>query len=377
MRTLSRDTMTARERVEACLDGRLPDRVPIFDMIQNVPLIEHVTGEKLTPENGLDLLCRTIGERLDITRGISAPAEEKIIRHADGFVYKQEWWTTWLIERPFDDVHGALEHIRRNIDEIHRREPGEMWSFAGRANVWGNSTRTPREQFLELQAKTGENTVLFPFESPVGLDTAHIRLGLEMFSYAYAEDPELVSNWLEALNWNEVQRVHETADATLSPVALVYADQADKNQLMFSPAFLRREFFPRLRKLVDAWHAHGIKVIFHSDGNLWRVLDDFKHAGIDGLNPLEPLSKMYAGDVRARYPDWVLMGGVDASQLLPFGTQEDVRHAVRRTIGDAGSNGRLWIGSSTEIHPAIPAENVLAMWDEVERSGYYDRGASA
>jgi uroporphyrinogen decarboxylase len=373
MRKLPRDTMTARERIEATLRGEVPDRVPIFDMIHNIPLIEHVTGERFTMQNGLDLLCRTIGQRLDITRGIAPPAEEKVIRQPDGFVYKQEWWTTWLIERPFRDVAGLLDHIRRNIEEIHDRRPGEMWTFAGRANVWGEASESPREQFLKLQEKVGENTVLFPNESPVGLDTAHIRAGLELFSYGYAEDPELVSAWLEALNWAEIQRVHETAEPGLSPVALVYADLADKNQTLFSPAFLRREFFPRLRKLVEAWHSHGVKVIFHSDGNLWGVLADFQAAGIDGLNPLEPLCRMYAGDVRKSCPDWILMGGIDASQLLPLGAEQDVREAVRRTIRDAGAAGRLWLGSSTEIHPSIPARNALAMWDEIERSGYYDK----
>lgn len=372
MRKLSTDFMTAQERIEATLRGERPDRVPIFDLIQNIPLIEHVTGEKLTPENGLDLLCRTIGERLDITRGIAPPAEPKVIRHPDGFVYQQEWWTTWLVARPFQDVGDFLEYVRRNIDELHERQQGEMWTFAGKGNVWGGAGESPRERYLRLQGKLGENTVLFPDESPVGLDTAHVRAGLELFSYGYAENPELISEWLEALNWAEIQRVHEVADPALCPVALVFADQADKNQTLFSPAFLRREFFPRLRKLVDAWHSHGVKVIFHSDGNLWSVLEDYRAAGIDGLNPLEPLSRMYAGDVRASYPQWVLMGGIDASQLLPFGSEDEVREAVRRTIHDAGADGRLWLGSSTELHPAIPVCNVLAMWDEIEKCGYYD-----
>lgn len=371
MRRLARDTMTARQRIEATLRGELPDRVPIFDLIQNIPLIEHVTGEKVTPANGLELLCRTIGERLDITRGIAAPAEEKTFRGEDGFVYRQEWWTTWLVERPFSDVAGALDYVRRNIDELHGRKPGDMWTFAGKANVWGDASRSPREQFLHLQGLAGENTVLFPNESPEGLDTAHIRLGLQLFSYAYAEDPDLISAWLEALNQAEIQRVHESADPELSPVALVYADQADKNRTIISPAFLRREFFPRLRKLAEAWQSHGIKVVFHSDGNLWQVLPDFREAGIDGLNPLEPLAHMYAGGIRKAYPEWILMGGIDASALLPFGSEEEVRHAVRQTIADAGAQGRLWLGSSTEVHPAIPVRNVMAMWDEIETRGYY------
>jgi hypothetical protein len=39
-----------------------------------------------------------------------------------------------------------------------------------------------------------------------------------------------------------------------------------------------------------------------------------------------------------------------------------------------GRCGRLWIGSSTEIHPAVPARNALAIWDEVEKCGYFEAG---
>ncbi|HWQ55739.1 MAG TPA: hypothetical protein VN442_18780 [Bryobacteraceae bacterium] len=202
MRKLTRDTMSARQRVEATLRGDLPDRVPVFDLIHNIELIEFVTGEKLTLQNGLDLLCRTIGQHLDVTRGIAPPVEEKIICHGDGFVYKQEWWTTWLVERPFRNPRSLLEYVRRNIDEIYNRKSGDMWTFAGKGNVWGDANRSPREQFLKLQEKTGENTVLFPNESPVGLDTAYVRAGPELFVYAYDEDPELISAWLEALNEN-------------------------------------------------------------------------------------------------------------------------------------------------------------------------------
>ncbi len=372
MRKLPRDRMTARERIECTLRGEIPDRLPVFDLIQHIPLIEYVTGERLTLANGLDLLCKTIGQRLDITRGIAPPAEEKTLCQADGFVYKQEWWTTWLIERPFHDVAGLLDYIPRSIEEIHNRQFGDIFTFAGKSNVWGASSKSPREQFLELQEKVGENTVVFPNESPVGLDTAHVRAGLDLLAYAYSENPELVSDWLEALNWAEIQRVHETADPTLSPVALVYSDIAGTSELMFSPKFLRKEFFPRLANLVAAWHEHGIKVIYHSDGNLWAVLDDFRQAGIDGINPLEPLSTMYAGDIHRAYPEWILMGGIDVSQLLPFGTEAEVRATVRKTINDAASTGRLWIGSTTEIHPGARLENVLAMWDEIEQQGYFD-----
>ena len=48
MRKLPQDTMTAHQRIDATLRGELPDRVPIFDLIQNIELMELITGEKLT-----------------------------------------------------------------------------------------------------------------------------------------------------------------------------------------------------------------------------------------------------------------------------------------------------------------------------------------
>jgi hypothetical protein len=40
--------MTARQRIECTLRGELPDRVPVFNLMHHIPLIEYVTGEKVT-----------------------------------------------------------------------------------------------------------------------------------------------------------------------------------------------------------------------------------------------------------------------------------------------------------------------------------------
>jgi hypothetical protein len=356
-------SMTSRERVEAALSFAPVDRVPLYDMIHHVELLARVTGRRYTPEDGLDLLCQTIAARLDATRGLAAPGTHQVYRDEEGFVYQGEWWTSWIIERPFHDVEGALAFVRAAIGRLEAMDPESVYTFYGPANVTtGAEALDSRDQFLAMRDRLG-GAVLFHTESPVGLDTAYHRLGLELFSYAYAEDPGLVSHWMEALNRHEVARVQALHGAyEMSPVALVYSDIADSHATIFSPAFLRKELMPRLERLVAAWHAHGVKTIYHSDGNLWAVLDDLVAAGIDGLNPLEPLSGMDAAQVRARYPKLVLVGGVDASKLLPYGTPEQVRAEVARLLAATGGRGYL-LGSSTEIHPACQVRNVLAMWD--------------
>jgi uroporphyrinogen decarboxylase len=355
--------MTARERVEAALSFEPVDRVPLYDLIQHPELLEHCTGRAPTVENSLELLCETIAAGLDATRGVAGFGRSGSWRDEEGFLYEGEWWTSWIVERPFREVTEALAFVRSAIDRLDSLPTEAVYTFFGPGNVTtGAEPYDSRDRFLALRERLG-GAVLFHMESPVGLDTAFHRLGLDTFCYAYAEDPGLLSEWLEALNRHEVARVRALQGALeMSPAALVYSDIADSKATIFSPAFLRKELMPRLERLVAAWHEQGVRVIFHSDGNLWDVLDDLVATGIDGLNPLEPLSRMDAVQVRARYPKLVLAGGIDASQLLCYGTPAQVRLEVERVL-DATQGRGILLGSSTEIHPACALGNVLAMWE--------------
>lgn len=140
-------------------------------------------------------------------------------------------------------------------------------------------------------------------------------------------------------------------------------DIAFKTGPFLSPSWFEEHYFERLDRVVDAYHAEGIKVLFHSDGNLNAVLDGLVAAGIDGLNPIEVLAGMDIRDIHRRYPHLFMAGGIDVSQLLPFGTPAQVRDAVNRAIDDA--EGRIMIGSTTELNNDVPLENFLAMRDTV------------
>ena len=90
-------------------------------------------------------------------------------------------------------------------------------------------------------------------------------------------------------------------------------------------------------------------------------------AGIDALNPLEIQAGMDVGDIHRRYPQLLLVGGIDVSQLLPFGSPLEIRNTVERTIEAA--EGRIMIGSTTELHDAVPLENFLALREAVLNFG--------
>ena len=341
--------LTKRERVMRTLSFQETDRVSLYDIYQNDGLIEHLAGEPLTVENGDRVKGEAIGRSLDMTRMPQGPKKPGVVTGADGVVIRQERWTRWIIERPWSDRRGLLEWIRRETD----RAEGQIFDVS-----FGQAFH---DTMAYYQGLFGDDTVQI-VESGVGLTEMYWAIGWEQFSYLMVDEPDLIEAWLDARHRAELRRVAAIADPERIPIALTYDDLAYKTGPLISPGWLREHWFPRLRGLVHAWHDHGARCIFHSDGDLWLLMDDLVAAGIDGLNPLEVAAGMTVREVRERYPHLVLTGGVDVSQLLPLGTPEEVRAASLENIAATGGRG-YFLGSSTELHWEIPTENILAMFD--------------
>jgi hypothetical protein len=347
--------MTKRERVLRTVRFEETDRVPLYDILDNDAVIEHYAGRPLTVENGTWVKGLAIGRALDMTRmpyGPNAPGEN---RTEQGMLVHQERWTGWIVERPFHDMPTLIEWVKEDIQRVEAQVYDRTYAEQTHKEI--------RERLDNFAAgdPDGDPAVLI-LETGAGLTEMYWATGMEWFSFLLADQPDLVEEWLEARNQAELRRVAAIADPELLPIVLTYDDIAYKNATLFSPTWLREHWVPRLNRLVDAWHARDTYCLFHSDGNLWAVLDDLVAAGIDGLNPLEVLAGMTVKAVRERYPGLFLTGGVDVSQLLPLGTPGEVREACQQNIIDANSRG-YFLGSSTELHWGVKLENAIAMYE--------------
>jgi hypothetical protein len=349
--------LTKRERVMRTIRFEETDRVPIYDILENDAVIEHYAGQRLTVENGTWVKGLAIGRALDMTRMPYGPHEPGETRTENGMLIQQKRWTGWIVERPFDDMPALVEWVKGEI----RRTNAQVFDRAYAEQVH-REIRTRLANFGRADPTGRDDPTVLILESGAGLTEMYWWTGIERFSFLMADHPGLVEEWLEARNQAELRRVAAIADPTLIPIALTYDDIAYKNAPIFSPAWLRVYWVPRLKRLVDAWHGRDTTCLFHSDGNLWPVLDDLVAAGIDGLNPLEVMAGMTVRKVRERYPQLFLSGGIDVSQLLPFGTPDEVRAVCRQTIADAGAQG-YFLGSSTELHWDVKLENAIAMFE--------------
>lgn len=358
-------SLTKRDRVLRTIRCQETDRVPLYDLLFCNAAIEHFSGEKLPPlkddpqtrEKVQRLTGRAVCNFLDMTRSWGfGPLVDRDYTHEYGFVIHESAWekTAWVQKRPFDDVEGAKKYLRWLIaaTEADTREI--------RAHPQRTRERFRKDWFENTVAYIGD-TVHLLVQHGTGLDEILYYLGFTLLSYVMADDPELISEALEAITTNHVELCHAIADPELSPCVLTYCDVAFKDHLLYSPRFLRQEIFPRIRRMNDAWHEHGIYCLYHSDGYLMDVLDDIVAAGADGLNPIETVAGMSLKEVRQRYPKLFLAGGIDMSQLLSNGSPEEVKEVCRQAIHDACPG--YFMGSTTEADNSCQARNLVAMWE--------------
>jgi uroporphyrinogen decarboxylase len=187
------------------------------------------------------------------------------------------------------------------------------------------------------------------------------------------EAPEFVHRIAAMVTEYSLQQLEMLAAAGLD-VLIVEDDIADKNQPLVSPAHFTEFINPYNRRLVDRAHGLGMKVVRHSDGNLWPILDILLDTGYDGLNPLEPQAGMHLKTVKEYCGDRLcLLGNIDCQELLPNGTPAQVKAAVRRAIDDAAAGGGLIICSSNTLHPGVDPENCIAMFEAVREFGAYSQ----
>ncbi|MCS6949702.1 MAG: uroporphyrinogen decarboxylase family protein [Armatimonadota bacterium] len=343
------------QRIEASMHFREGDRVPIWDYIDNPAVVKYFQqpGDDYATAivrvyHGLGIdLCRGYGRSFE-------PTEEGSVIGEGRGQHLVRGQTAWKVHYEIQSVEELRAHLKQ----------AEPISWEWLRTQWVAWIREEQRRFAPY--------TMFVPPTGSGFHAAYGLMGQERFAYAIYDAPHEVEALLELEGESAYRFARVAAEEQLCPLHFIGDDIAYKNGLLFSPAFLRRTFLPMLKRCIEPLHQAGIKVIFHSDGNLWQILDDLLEAGIDGLNPLEPIAGMELEPLKRRYGRrLILVGGIDCSQLLPLGTLEEIRRAVRHAMQVAAPGGGFFIGSSSEVNPATPLENVLAFYEACREYGKY------
>jgi len=345
------------DRIMKSLHHQEGDRVPIWDLIDNRPTYEHFAPGETDPLVASVKVYHGLG--IDLCRAYLWPfaaEDEGCVTDDDaGSEWRVSGQSQWRTKRPFRTVE--------DLAKFEPWEPNEAWL----RDQDIPSHMAAREAFAPL-------TMYVP-GGGCGFHAARDHVGFELFAVGLYDARADIERIVECFRNDAVARAKAYAEANLCPMYFIGDDVAYKNKLMFSPKMMRELFIPCLEACCRPLKEAGIQVIFHSDGDVTSLMDDMIEAGIDGINPIEPLAGMDIGHLKRRYGDrLVLVGNVDCSQTLPLGTPEDVREAVRECVRAVSPGGGHFIGSSSEVVPATPLENVLAFYEACREYGRYPIG---
>jgi uroporphyrinogen-III decarboxylase len=154
-------------------------------------------------------------------------------------------------------------------------------------------------------------------------------------------------------------------------------DLGQKDRALLSPQKYKEFFFPNLKARCDLAHKYDAVVFMHSCGFIEEFLQTFLEAGLDGLQSLEVAAGNDLERIRPQVRDkMALVGGIDSSRVLTFGTPKDVDDHVRTQIHAATHlDGVLmnggYIAGPTHVLINTPLTNIEAMIHGIAKYGKY------
>jgi len=248
---------------------------------------------------------------------------------------------------------GGISHIERRVRAM------EEWSKR-RSKVTRDSFSVLQkfiDRFGKERAIGAGGLIVIPME-PAWLEAVGLR-------------PDLVETYLDISAENTCDAIDVLAEMG---VDLIWGggDLASNSGPAYSPEDFHSLMLPRLKRIVDKCHEHGLPYIFRTDGVIWPIAQDlFVESGVDGYGEIDKQAGMDLGDVREKFPHLVLWGNVDCGHTLTSGTVEDVIAETKDCIDKAAPGGGYILGSSNVIHSGVPTKNFLAMIETCKSYGRY------
>ena len=336
--------MLPRERVEAALSFRTPDRIPL--QIAPSPAGLHEHGRKL-----LDLM-RACGHDFGDAGLMRLPEPPPAADFdPDGRYHAlrtDDWGTTWEYR-----IFGIWGHpVTWPLNDLSAL-PG--WHAPVPPPLSGpdlDAALRAAQKHKETWYLIGEGGALF--------ETLRWVRRFELILMDIEDDTPEVNRIAEIINdYNKALARHALR---LGCDAVSFGDDlGTQNALMISPAAYRRFFKPRYAELFDPIRRAGQEVFFHSCGQITEVLPDLRDVGVTAAWPQLPLYDLRELGRQCRDLGIAVQLHPDRGELMQHGTQRQVRDYVLRLLDTFDTaHGGSWL--FIEIDPGFPWENVEALF---------------
>jgi len=368
--------MNGRERVLKAMNHEPTDRTPMDLGSSNVSSIHRHAYEKLLSYLGIKddnirmmerasalvIPCNEVLDYFGIdTRGVflSHPKINKTVNHSEN-----EYTDAWGAKnsRPegglyFDVSYSPLEHMD-TLEEIIEYSFPEVKDIASNDGV---------AKVVESLRNKNEYAIVGSFGSSIFMKVQQIR-GYAKTLEDMLIDKEIADYLLDKVLDIRIGLAGLLIDACGDKLDIIEMadDIAGQNGLLISPLLYREMIKPRTKKLIDYIKSRcKAKILYHSCGNIYPLIEDLIEAGVDILNPIQVSAGEMSdiGRLKREFGERLCFwGGIDSQKLLPLASPDMIRKAVIEAEKVLGQNGGYIKCASHNIQADIPVENILALY---------------
>ena len=333
-------TITHKERMRRALTHEPVDRIP--------------TQINYTDEMG-EILCGHFGvsaqelpTRLD-NHMVRVDINHKPYFSDDGLAIYDWWgvgWDTviegyWPADCPLGDT--------KDLDSVKWPDPSAPGLLDDAARI--------------MEADNGQHFITPNFGFCL-YERAWSLRGFEALNMDMITDRQFVEDLLERIVEIQLVLIHRFIELGVDG-SYFGDDYGAQQNMLFSPLLWRKLIKPRLARMFEPFRDAGLPVLMHSDGDIATIMPDLVEVGLTVFNPVQPevTDHMWLRETFGN--NLAYYGGVSTQSVMPFGSPDEVRTAVRACARDLAPEGTgLLIAPSHRMMVDIPMTNVEAFMAE-------------
>lgn len=374
--------MNSRERVLKALNHEEPDRVPLFCQI-----IMSGFQQKL---------LKYWGDSFQWERKYRLSFRNYNLEHKLGFDASWLFYTfpvfipqKYMQEHPLpklDDDNKYVDYNGRIYLKHTPNDPNDILYYYGNFITDEDTADFFHEMYFSIEweeapdfaSKINKMLKKFPTDDFVPcshldpiLEPMWMGMGLSLLTKLIRKKKSKVKRYIDLRAKKLIEAAKMNAETDLD-IFFIADDTALKNTTMINPKYHRELIIPAYKEAIKILKKAGKYVCFHSDGFTEPYFDGLIEAGFNGVESLEPMAGMNLKHLKETYGDKLcLIGNIDVSELLPFGTTDDVANAVKDCIRNAAKGGGYILSACTDLTNACKVDNVLTMISSTKKYGKY------
>ena len=374
--------MTPRACFQAAVNHKQPDRLPL-DMGKHIGSIhrraypalrEYLRDiDMVNDAKILDRMAQTVWpdeallRRLDIDFRWVVPNWVQVTERDEPIGYVDMWGVPYKAAGDQDHfvVDGAplRKATIQTIDDFQWPDPHDPNQFRGL-----------REQAKWLFENTDYVIGADAIKAGILMNSLQMR-GYDQFFVDLVIDREFAEALMDRILATLKTMWTHYMEAVGPYVQLVYLtdDLGSQKSLLISPRMFRQLLKPRMKELHDhIKKLADVKLMFHTDGAVLPLVDDFIDMNVDILNPVQTsvcgLQDTFA--LKEKYGDRLCFhGAIDVQQMMPNATPPELEHEVARRIYDLGRGGGYILAPCHNLGHDILPENIVTLFEKAREYG--------